>query len=159
MKATALQTQIARQLGIDVSTDSFRVAIARIMDIVGPAIGDKPKHFKPTPKQLKFANELGIHIADESFRVCSAKIQDKLEELNLKTLEEMQLAPGDRVLVREIIDYKGRHHVSEQEYVVSSIKDNGMVYFKGGGGRCTWARKLKKEENRLVVEQCYEIPR
>lgn len=142
--ATPLQIQIAGQLGVVVSTDSFRVAAARIMDIVGPAIGYKAKYSEPTPKQVEFARALGIDISGESFRVSSAKIQDKLEEMNLNALEEMQLAPGDRVRMQQVINYKGQQHVFEQEYIVSSIRHDGLVYFKGANGRCAWATKLEK---------------
>jgi hypothetical protein len=148
-KATSLQKRIAGQLGIDVSEDSFSVAVARILDVVGPAISEKkPKYSVPTQKQAELAKQLGIGITGDTFRVGFAKIEDKLEELNLKAnlkaIKDMQLTPGDKVLVHHTVNINGQQHEWDQECVVSSIRDDGRVYFKGGTARAAWAAKLKK---------------
>ena len=55
----------------------------------------------------------------------------------------MQLIPGDRVLIRNMVNIRGEQHEFDQEYIVSSIRGDGLVYFKGGNGTCAWATKLK----------------
>ena len=141
-RATQVQIQIAKDLGIEVSKDSFRVAAARILDLVAPAIGYNAK--PATSKQVEFAKGLGIDVTSDSSRVASARIQDKLEEVNSRALKELRLAPGDKVVVRKTYTFSGQEYMDEREYVVSSIKDNGMVYFKGGNGKCAWACKVQK---------------
>jgi hypothetical protein len=46
------------------------------------------------------------------------------------------LAPGVKV----------RNKRNNREYIISSIKPDGLVYFKGGQGAKSWAGNLEKIE-------------
>jgi len=142
--ASVEQIEIGLKLGINLSTETWNVAAAKILDVVGPATDDVAKHSKPTPKQIALARTLGIDIANDTFRVGWAKISDTLLQRNLEAIQELQLRLGDDVVFTTTREIGGETHVFERVYAVSSIKPNGMVYFKGGGGRCTSASRLRK---------------
>ena len=142
--ASSQQIEIGRKLGLDLSKDTWNVARARILDIVGPAIGDIPKYSKPTAKQIRYAKALGIDISNDTFRVGSGKIDDVLLQHNLEALERLQLKPGDEVVRTRTVEINGETHTWEEIFVVSSIKPDGLVYFKGGGGKCAFASQLRK---------------
>lgn len=145
--ASARQVQIAKRLGIDVSADSFSVAAARILDLIEPARVENPILSGPTPRQQILASELGIDVSTDSYRVTYARIQDKLLEKNLEALEELQLAPGDRVVIQRNVDIDGKKRLFKEEHTVSSTnRKNGLVYLKGVGSRRAWAGQLIKWE-------------
>ena len=148
-KPTAEQRRVAGQLGIELfGDDSFFVAAARILDAVADTIGDTPRN-KPTEKQRQMASELGLDISTDSRRVTWAKIKEKWQLVNYKAnmaaLQTMRLAPGDTVIKHIVIKpSSGIDMEFETEHIVSSIRWDGLVYFKGGKGNCAWAQTLTK---------------
>jgi hypothetical protein len=90
----------------------------------------------PTQKQIDFANALQIDVEPTSKRVLSAYISDYLYLQNKNSIESQQLKPDDSVLKKN--DPFG------QRFTISSIAENGMVYFKGGNGQCSWAGNIVK---------------
>lgn len=101
-----------------------------------------------TDRQLDFLEKLGhAHVRPEMHRrVASAWIDYYLSLLTADALESLRLKAGDQV-----------HH--EHQYVdpstgevtdlggsvtVSSIGSNGLVYFRGGNGRCGWPTNLRR---------------
>jgi len=107
--------------------------------VVGPAIGDVPPYDKPTDKQIAFAESLGIDVTAYSFRVAFAMIQDALLEREKRAVEGMNLKPGDKVARERQFKHNGQIYTRREEYIVSSIRDDGFVYFKGIGCKCGWA--------------------
>lgn len=151
-KVTPEQMRVAKALGISlVNGDSFLVASARIEDAVAEATGGAPCR-RPTKRQRELSSEIDIDISTDSHRVAWAKIQEKTLQLyfeeNMAALKNMQLVPGDTVVENIVIEIPGKEAKSfSREYTVSSIRWDGLVYFKGGNGGCSWASKLTKLAN------------
>lgn len=129
------QVAVARRLGIDAQGDTVTVALARIEDAL-----DEQFHGVSlrtgTAKQLDLLEQFGVNADGDSFRVVSAKIWDIMTQLNLTTIREQGLRPG--VEVTNVHDRLG------WVMVISSITDDGTVYFKGGQGKKAWARSLRR---------------
>lgn len=49
--ATQDQIELGRKLGLELEGDTWNVAVAKILDVVGPAIGDVPKYTHPRPNR------------------------------------------------------------------------------------------------------------
>lgn len=136
MEITEQQKQIAKILIIEIkSNDSFRTLKAKITDQIAEAIGEKVRE-DPTERQLDYAESLGMLLDDKSRRVISAKIADELERRNRKALKKLKIKPGSKVRVRNEFRLK--------DFVVSSIKENGKIYFKGIGCPQAWASNIEK---------------
>ena len=144
---TEQQLTVGKRVGLDLSQDSQAVAAARILDVVGPAIGDVRRHEKPTDRQIAFAESLGIDASGYSFRVAFAMIQDALLEQEKRAVDAMDLKPGDKVIRERQLKRNGQVYTLRKEYIVSSISDDGFVYFKGTGCECGWASTLGKIED------------
>jgi hypothetical protein len=138
------QVDVGRRLGLDLSQDTWAVARARILDVVGPAIGDHERYRKPTEKQIAWAKSLGIDLTEESYRVAYAMIHDALWERENRLIEEMQLRPGDTVSRVRQLEWEGQIHEWTEERIISSIRDDGLLYFKGTGSRRGWPSKFTK---------------
>lgn len=133
-KISKQQREIASALGISIDEMiSFGVAAAKIMDFVAPSVGERER-MASTESQIDFADTLGIDVLNDSRRVASAKIQDQLDKKNLNALKSLNLEPGDKVL------YDNGYMI--KEHIVSSIKENGKVYFKGIGCPQAWASQI-----------------
>ena len=85
---------------------------------------------KPSDKQIKYAKDLGIITKDKSFRVLSAEIEDKLEMNSFEYIQNMKLKPGMKV------EYTGDRKDLSKYLTISSIKKEGLVYFKGTSKYC-----------------------
>jgi hypothetical protein len=128
--------RLAKTLGLDVAGDTWRVAAAKILDVVGPAIGDCERHSEPTARQVKHAADVGVDLAGVSFRVACAKIADYWDLQNQLSIERQQLKPGDTV--------SKRNDPLRQRWVISSIAADGTVFFKGGNGQRAMAANLSR---------------
>ena len=69
-----------------------------------------------------------------SRRVADAVVGDLMTELNLAAIQRERLAPG--------VTVKNKHDIVDRERVISSIQQDGTVYFRGGSGARAWARSL-----------------
>ena len=137
------QESLAALLGLDIQSDTFDVAAARLMDAVAPAIGYEPPE-QPSERQCEFAQSLGQDVVADSKRVASAKIGEALLAKNQDAIAALDLKPGDSVVRVEHFEFDGQMHTVEQEFVISSIQPNGRVFFKGGNGQGAWPTQLKK---------------
>lgn len=63
-------------------------------------------------------------------------MDDIFDQLNRESVENQNLRPGDVVTKRW--DQNGK------QYVISSIQEDGSVYFKGGNMNRAWARNVQK---------------
>jgi hypothetical protein len=149
------QIELAQKLGIDVSHDSVLIAAARILDVVAASIAPAAEAgvsasqppSKPTAAQAKLARSIDLNIADDSSRVAAMRIRDRLEGLNRDAAKRLALVPGDCVTWSRTVRQEGKRLVLRDDGVVSSVGENGMVYLKGGNGRCCWARFLERSAN------------
>lgn len=137
------QAALARLLDIDVTSDAFDVAAARLLDAVASAIGFEPAE-PSSERQRLFAASLGCEVSDDTKRVASAKIGEALYVKNQEAIAALSLKAGDRVVRTEHFEFDGEMRTISQEFVVSSIQPNGRVYFKGGNGQSAWPSQLSK---------------
>ena len=154
VKPTPEQLSIAGQLGIQVSPDdTFAVVASAILERVGNAVGCPPRVV--SDRQLELADELEIDVTDcASFRSAFVRIQEAIQLSNLDAVRRMKLNPGDRVfkpddpLGQRMKEALGERWESvaerfPREFEVSSIREDGQVYFKGGHEQAP-ARYLEK---------------
>ncbi|SRR6266481_1122787 len=150
--ANRAQCRIARRLDIDVSGDSDEIAAARILDAVAPALLARPER-PSTTRQRKFAESLALDVGADSLRVASVRIAETLRLRNLDAAARMRMRPGRMVVLETDWEWQGQRICSREAQVVSSVGKDGLVYFRGGGGRCAWASTLRlptAEEARTV---------
>ena len=144
VEPTPAQLEIAARLGVRASPDdAFAVVASTILEEVGDAIGCPPRHVSDHQKEL--AEELGIDVDDcRSSWVAFVKIQEAIQLANLDAARRMELKPGDRVVnrvnnteryLREVHGdkWEALSKQIQREDEVSSIREDGQVFFKGGG--------------------------
>jgi len=141
---TAKQLEVGELLGLDLSQDTWAVARARILDLVGTAINREEPYDQPTAKQIAWARSLGIDVTEQSYRVAYAMIQDALWERENQLIRQMKLRPGDTVAREREYDHEGEIQKRREEFVVSSISENGRLYFKGTGSKSGWPSQFTK---------------
>ena len=129
------QVVFGHKIGLDLSNCTIKVAVAKIEDIIDRNFWGKELG-KPTEKQIELAAKFGYDISGETHREGSVVIDDIMEQLNLELIDEQNLRPGDVVINK----WDSLRH----EYVISSIREDGLVFFKGGSGKRSWARYLIK---------------
>ena len=154
VKPTPEQLATADQLGIQVSPDDTFAAVASaILERVAIAIGCPPRVV--SARQWELAEELEIDVTEcASSWSAFMKIQEAIQLSNLDAVRRMELKPGDIVFkpddlieqhLMEVPDEE-LEYVAEQlprEFEVSSIREDGQVYFKGGSEQAP-ARYLEK---------------
>ena len=153
-KPTPEQLMIADQLGIQVSPDdTFGAVASAILERVGIAIGCPPRVV--SDRQRELAEELEIDMTEcASFWSAFMKIQEAIQLSNLDAVRRMELKPGDIVFKRDdLIEQRLMEALSEEwesdderlprEFEVSSIRNDGQVFFKGGTEQAP-ARYLEK---------------
>lgn len=137
------QLRLANVIGVDISTDTFDVAAARLLDYVATAIGYEPADTS-SERQRSFSESLGLDVTGDSRRIASARIGEALLAKNRTAIESLNLQPGDRVIRVTQFEHAGELRTFEQEFIVSSIQPNGRVFFKGGNGQGAWPTQLHK---------------
>lgn len=142
---TVIQMQIANKLDIDISKDTEAIAAARIREVVECAINPGSNYRPATQRQITYAASLRLDVRNDSFWVASAKINDRLKEMNDEALKQLNLEPGDRVIVTKTIEINEQRHEYQEEHIVSSVGKNHRVYFKGGKGQGAWPIQITKE--------------
>lgn len=107
----------------------------------------------PSPATLKqrefleaIANGRSFEPVSLSKNVASAWIGHYLAVRTADSLERLHLRAGDQVTHQsKLVDYDtGELHAWSDRYVVSSIGARGLVYFKGGNGKCGWPANLSR---------------
>ena len=146
VKPTPEQLVIADQLGIQVAPDdTFSAVASAILERVGNAAGCPPRVV--SDRQRELADELEIDVTDwASFWSAFVRIQEAIQLSNLDAVRRMGLEPGDIVFMpddpmeqrlKEALGERWESVAKEfpREYEVSSIREDGQVYFKGGSGQ------------------------
>ena len=154
LKPTPEQLAIADRLGIQVTPDDTFAAVASaILERVADAIGCPPRVV--SDRQRELADELEIDLTDcASSWSAFMRIQEAIQLSNLEAVRRMGLKPGDTVFkpddpleqrLKERMGEKWEPIAGEfpREFEVSSIREDGQVYFKGGSAQAP-ARYLEK---------------
>jgi len=130
------ETQIAfgKRLGLDLAGKTLGEAEAMIFDVFRREFHGMTDLGSPTPKQIELAAKFQRDISAATRAVGDAVITDLMTELNQKAIEHQRLEPGVIVV--------NKHDVLPRKYVISSIKADGTVFFRGGQGKKAWARSL-----------------
>lgn len=102
-----------------------------------------------TDAQVKYLEALAPERSSSgvrSARVVSAWIDYFLTLRSIACHQELELEAGDRVarLHRWTDPIDGELHEYEDTMVVSSIGDDGLVYFRGGNGQCAHPHRLRR---------------
>ena len=135
---TQAQLTIAAQLEVQVSPDdTFAVVASYILEAVAIAIGCPPRDV--SDRQHELAEELEMDISDcNSSWAAFVRIKEALQLSNLESVTRMELKPGDRVVEAEQDlqvfgeDLGPAYERIQREFEVSSIREDGQVFFKGG---------------------------
>ena len=143
IRPTTEQLVTADQLGVQVlPDDTFASVASAILERVADAIGCPPRVV--SDRQRELADELEIDVTDcASSWSAFMRIQEGIQFSNLAAVRRMGLRPGDIVfkpddpVERRLKEALGANweSVAEQfprEFEVSSIREDGQVYFKGG---------------------------
>ncbi|MEV4900668.1 hypothetical protein AB0K08_04925 [Citricoccus sp. NPDC055426] len=131
-------------------TDESRVVLAAAIEAwLRPTIWQE-QLYPATERQQAVLRELGHtgEVAELSRPVASAWIEHHLAARTAVALRKLRLRSGD------IVDHEQRHvdpatgevHVWSEAQTVSSIGRNGLVYFRGGNGRCGWPSKIRRSD-------------
>ena len=129
------QVAFGRKIGLDLTNCSVTVAAAKIEDFIDQNFWGRELD-KPTEKQIELAARFGYDISAETRRVGFAVIEDIMEQLNFESIEKQKLTPGDTVRhTRDSLHLK---------HIISSIREDGIVFLTGGRRKQAWARNLIK---------------
>lgn len=146
---SAAQIALARLVGMPLTGQEPRVVVAAALeDHLAPAIRGTEAR-PPSEKQLMFLASLcaDAHFSElESltFRSASAWIDYFLGLKTLAALRNLRLARGDTVEHRRPFRHPttGEEVLSVYVFEVSSIRKDGLVFFRGGNGKCGWPSAL-----------------
>src|SRR5262249_35990530 len=133
------QVAFANRLGIDIVDKSVGVAWAMIEDAIQRDFWGNPDAGTPTAKQIALAGKFGFDISQTTRRVGDAIIDDIMYELNREAIATQKLSPGVAVI--------NKHDIFRRVLTISSIAEDGTVYFRGGNGARAWARSLTRAED------------
>jgi hypothetical protein len=136
---TETQIQFGRRIGLDLAGKTVGVARAMIEDAIYCQFYGRNDLGAPTLKQIELARKFGHDISTVSRRVGDAIIDDIMTQLNIEAIASQRLAPD--VVVTNKHDQLGR------KFVISSITEDGTVYFRGGNGAKAWARSLIRADD------------
>ena len=163
VEPTPDQLVIADRLGIQVSPDdTFGAVASAILERVANAIGCPPRVV--SDRQRELADELEIDVTDcASSWSAFMRIQEAIQHSNLDAVRRMGLQAGDIVFkpddpvergLKERLGERWESIAGEfpREFEVSSIREDGQVYFKGGKAQAP-ARYLEKRTAHEETEQ------
>ena len=163
LKPTPEQLAIADRLGIHVSPDDTFAAVASsILERVADAIGCPPRVV--SDRQRELADELELDLTDcASSWSAFMRIQEAIQLSNLEAVRRMGLKPGDMVFkLDDTLEQRLKERLGERwesvagqfprEFEVSSIREDGQVYFRGGSEQSP-ARYLEKRSSSEGTEQ------
>ena len=135
-RASQFQKEVAGRLGIEIDVSSFSIAAAQIEEALAPALWLNPDCEPATAKQIEYAASLDIDVSNDPKRVASVKIQEQQDARNKALIKKMNLQPGTAVLWKR----------NQREMVISSIAENGRLWFKGGNGYGAFPHEIEPIE-------------
>jgi hypothetical protein len=120
-----------------------KVLVAAIRDRIDPLLFHRPIP-DPTDSQEAYlatlSREVGLVVeSPRTLREASAWIEVLLATRSAAALSRMRPNRGD------VVDkIRGSSHGEDgSRHVISSIRDDGLVYFRGGNGYCGWVSSLR----------------
>ena len=147
------QLTLGTEVGLSLVSDLPRgVAAEMLEEHLRPTIWAELKREPAlaTEKQLAFLEKIADvkpwkHVT-LSRRVASAWIDYYLTVRNVEFLRKLKLRSGDKVARTEawVDSLTGEIQTFTNDNVVSSIGASGLVYFKGGNGKCAWPSALSR---------------
>jgi len=137
------QITFCARLGLDVEGDTISMAVAKIHDLIDRKFFSKIDLGRPTEKQIQLARKFGYDISGCTRREGDAVISDIMTELNLESIEDQQIKSGVAVI--------NKWDQLKKVQVISSIQEDGLVFFKGGNGKRAWGRNLVKADSGQVA--------
>jgi hypothetical protein len=152
---TSGQRALANQFGLLLNgNESYGVAGVMLEDRLMPLIWDEGAVSElASERQRNFLRSLGaVSVAQSASltkRVASAWIDHQLAVRTAEQLRRLRLKAGDAVIKRTVSSSHPDDiavHEALEFYYVSSIGADGLVYFKGGNGKCGWPSTLRLAE-------------
>lgn len=131
---TTFQKEVAIKLRVNISNCSKEMAGAKLRDYLSLAILDYPVD-EPTDSQIDLAESLGIDISNETRRTAKIKIKEHLLTINRIALNQLGIKEGDS------ITFYDNDEIVETR-IVSTIKQNGRIFYKGTDFRSDYASIL-----------------
>jgi hypothetical protein len=128
------QIEFGRRFGPDLSGKTVSVALAMVHDAVDTQFHGRNDLGEPTPKQIELARQFGQDISAVSRRVGDAVVDDIMTNLNQEAIASQHLERG--------VVVTNKHDFLSRKFIISSIGEDGTVYFCGGSGARAWARSL-----------------
>ncbi|MGR8981886.1 MAG: hypothetical protein ACU84H_17595 [Gammaproteobacteria bacterium] len=141
--ATDFQKEVASKLGVPIDPSSFIIAATQLSEFLAPAFYSEAEYKPATEKQVSYAASLGVDVSKDTRRVASARIQEKHDERSHALIQSMGLAPGVQVLWKE----------RERLMVISSIAQNGRLWFRGGNGMGAFPHQVELPPAQPTVQR------
>lgn len=147
--ASSAQLELANKVGLVLNgNEPHDVAGAMLEEHLKPLIWGSGVE-DATARQYEYLTDLGATFTSNtrfSKKVASAWIQYYLALKNVKELERLKPEAGLGVIERYAwVDVQtGLTRVSLTYFIVSSIGEDGRVFFKGGNGKSAWSSSLAK---------------
>jgi hypothetical protein len=133
------QIAFAQRLGLDLAEKSVGEAHAMIEDAIQRDFFQDTDLGSPTPKQIALAAKFDKDISGASRRVGNAILNDLMTGLNDEAIRRQRLAPGVIVI--------NKNDPMKEKRIISSIAEDGTIYFRGGNGARAWARSLVRSDD------------
>lgn len=152
--ATTQQRDLAKTVGLTLmGTEPWGVAAVLLEEHLQPLIWGREWE-SATDRQRTFLAKLGSQVANDAGltkRTASAWIEYHLALRSIESLKRLALARDDPVIKRTRWRHPETKRLCETlDYaIVSSIGANGMVYFRGGNGKCGWPSSLARAATRI----------
>jgi hypothetical protein len=139
---TGFQQEIADKLNVDIANCTYEMAAARLHDFLSSAIIDYPPS-EPTERQFELADELGVDISQETRRTAKILIKEHLFDINQRALNKLGIKKGDS------ISYCRENGEIVETRIISTIKPNGRIFYKGTDFRQDYASLLIKRKIKI----------
>ena len=133
-KVTKEQISFCNNLNFSVKGNTVSLAFAKIEDLVEMGFYNNSDLGRPSKKQIDLAAQFGYDISKYTKREGDAIIDDLMTELNLDSINKQKLTIGIKVI--------NKWDNIKRIEIISSIKEDGTVYLKGGNGKRAWGRNL-----------------
>lgn len=142
-KPTTDQIRVAALFDLIIDDDLPEVGCQKIIDKVNEVFG-YPVDLRPaTKKQIDFAHKFDVDVSGYTQNLAGIVLTRITQKEDQESIARQNLGHGDIVRIRFKNDEYNKNGLDQIEYTISSIK-NGMVYFKGGNGKKTSARNVRK---------------
>lgn len=144
--ATKELLRVAAALGCSHDDEHHRVLCTIVEDWLRPLLHSESSPLA-TERQLAYLANLGHTNIERGMHrsVASAWIDHYLALGSVQALQRLKLVSGDEVHLENGFVDPGTGEFADIGgiFTVSSIGANGLVYFRGGNGKCAWPTKLR----------------